>query len=83
MNRRIEHITRLNADARKNYSEPFMVKISYDTIIKVLIPHYFGNNICPIITIRLLYLIVRKLWNWWTLFYASRLSQERSDTGKR
>jgi len=24
MNRRIEHITRLNADARKNYSEPFM-----------------------------------------------------------
>ena len=40
MNRRIEHITRLNADARKNYSEPFMVKISYDTIIKVLIPHF-------------------------------------------
>ena len=37
MNRRIEHITRLNADARKNYSEPFMVKISYDTNIKVFL----------------------------------------------
>ena len=35
INRRIEHITRLNADARKNYSEPFMVKISYDTNMKV------------------------------------------------
>ena len=27
MNRRIEHIARLKADASKNYSEPFMVSI--------------------------------------------------------
>ena len=30
MNRRIEHITRLKADASKNYSEPFMVRIEMD-----------------------------------------------------
>ena len=83
MNRRIEHITRLNADARKNYSEPFMVRISYDTNMKVLIQLFLRNMIGFMITIRPLYLLVRKLWNWWTLFYASRLSQERSDTGKR
>ena len=85
MNRRIEHITRLNADARKNYSEPFMVRISYDTNMKVLIQLFLilWEYDWFMITIRPLYLLVRELWNWWTLFYASRLSQERSDTGKR
>ena len=29
MNRRIEHLTRLNANAYKNYSEPFMVTMNY------------------------------------------------------
>ena len=85
MNRRIEHITRLNADARKNYSEPFMVKISYDTNMKVFTSLflYFRNKILLTITIRQLYLIVRKLWNRWSLSYASRLSQERPDTEER
>ena len=33
MNRRIEHITRLKADASKNFSEPFMVRIEMDVKI--------------------------------------------------
>ena len=35
MNRRIEHITNLKADASKNYSEPFMVRISINKAIGI------------------------------------------------
>ena len=36
MNRRIEHLTALNANAFKNFSEPFMVNMAFRLIIQRL-----------------------------------------------
>ena len=81
MNRRIEHLTGLNANAFKNFSEPFMVNLAFRFILKnvkaffVLISSQWAPH-----EITHFYISVWKLWNRWPLFYPSRLSPSFTTT---
>ena len=70
MNRRIEHITRLKADASKNYSEPFMVRIKMDVKSQLFTYLEYQMNLR-----KNFIFIVWKLWNRWPLLDPSRLLQ--------